>query len=131
MDASLRTDLSLNPKKPLADIWCWMSKRSKKLLPSRKAVRVLLMAVQSRCGRLLKNVRSTSARVNWLGKNSLSAFKLKQQLNSQPITTEYEYTKSERIHAAVSRKRLAQEPFFRGKAESHRPVDGLVQAPDR
>src|SRR5436189_5640668 len=34
-----------------------------------RAARALLMAVQSKCGRWLKNVPSTSARVSWREKN--------------------------------------------------------------
>src|SRR5882724_877501 len=48
-------------------------------------------------------------------------------VNSQRSTTEYEHTKSECIHAAVSRKRLDQKPIARGKTKSNRSVDGLVQ----
>ena len=40
----------------------------------------------------------------------------------------YEHTKSKRIHAAVSRERLAEEPFAGGKTESHRPMDDMVPA---
>ena len=51
-------------RKPLADIWCSTSKRSKKPLPSRRAAPALLMAVQSKYGRWLTNVRSTCAHAN-------------------------------------------------------------------
>src|SRR5206468_11654407 len=51
-------------------------------------------------------------------------------VNSQRSTTEYEYTKTEWIHAAVSRKRLDQEPLARGKTKSNRSMDGLVQTAD-
>src|SRR4029453_18966315 len=51
-------------------------------------------------------------------------------VNSQRSTTEYEYTKSKWIHAAVSRKRLDQEPLARGKTKSNRSMDGLVQTAD-
>src|SRR5438093_5677109 len=51
-------------------------------------------------------------------------------VNSRASNTEYEHTKSKWIYAAVSRERLAQEPFARGKAEGHRPMDGLVQVAD-
>src|SRR6476660_3409921 len=60
-DDSLRTVRLLNRKKPLADIWCSTSKRSKKPLPSRRAAPALLTAVQSKYGRWLTNVRSTCA----------------------------------------------------------------------
>ena len=66
-----RTGRLLNRRKPLVDIWCSTSKRSKKPLPLRRAARAWLMAVQSKCARWLKNVPSTSARVNWREKNSL------------------------------------------------------------
>ena len=65
----------LNRRKPLVDIWCWMSKRSKKPLPLRR-YSALLMAVQSKCGRWLKNVRSMCAHVNWREKNNLQPFKI-------------------------------------------------------
>src|SRR6478609_8954742 len=51
-------------------------------------------------------------------------------VNTQRSTTEYEHTKSEWIHAAVSRKRLDQEPLARGKTKSNRSMDGLVQTAD-
>src|SRR5206468_11811899 len=51
-------------------------------------------------------------------------------INTQRPTTEYEHTKSEWIHAAVSRKRLDQEPLARGKTKSNRSMDGLVQTAD-
>jgi len=37
----------------------------------------LLMAVQSRCGRWLKNVRSMHAHVNWREKNNLQPFEIR------------------------------------------------------
>ena len=61
---SLRTGRLLNRRKPLADIWCSTSKRSKKPLPSRRAAHALLMAVQSKYGQWLTNVRSTCAHAN-------------------------------------------------------------------
>src|SRR4029453_9480969 len=124
---SLRMGRLLNRRKPLADIWCSTSKRSKKPLPSRRAAPALRMAVQSKYGRWLTNVRSTCAHANWREKNSLRPFK-PTTVNSQRSTTEYEHTKSEWIHAAVSRKRLDQEPIARGKTKSNRSMDGLVQA---
>src|SRR5260370_39761581 len=105
-----------------------MSKPSRKPLPLHRPSRVSLTAVRSKCGHWLKNVLSTSAHANWRGKNNLQPFRPN---NTQPSTKNYEHTKSEWIHAAVSRKRLDQEPLVRGKTKSNRSMDGLVQKADR
>src|SRR5437773_10819382 len=52
-------------------------------------------------------------------------------LKLQSPTTEYEHTKSEWIHAVVSRERLVQEPFARRNTERDGSMDGLVPAANR
>src|SRR5215813_7274878 len=82
-DDSLPTDHLLNPRKPLADIWCWMSKQWTKPLPLRRAARAWLTAVQSKYGPSLMNVPSTFANANWREKNNLQPFKF----NSAYVST--------------------------------------------